>query len=103
MKHIKTSDMAVIAVFSALIAVLSMIATMISGFGVTASAAVEGDESNKAFDYCVIDNKFSEININALKNKYWENGYFEYKDKLQKILDNIYAYINIINISHCSP
>ena len=48
------------------IAVLSMIATMISGFGVTASAAVEGDESNKAFDFCVIDNKFSEINISSL-------------------------------------
>ena len=48
------------------IAVLSMIATMISGFGVTASATVEGDESNKAFDFCVIDNKFSEINISSL-------------------------------------
>ena len=48
------------------IAVLSMIATMISGFGVTASATVDGDESNKAFDYCVIDNKFSEINISSL-------------------------------------
>ena len=23
--------------------------------------------------------------INALKNKYWKNGYFEYKDKLQKV------------------
>ena len=56
------------------IAVLSMIATMISGFGVTASATVEGDESNKAFDYCVIDNKFSEININALKGEY-PDGY----------------------------
>jgi len=56
------------------IAVLSMLATLFAGFSTTASAAVEGDESNKAFDYCVIDNKFSEININSLKGSY-PDGY----------------------------
>lgn len=51
------------------IAVLSMIATIAGGFSMTASATVEGDESNGDFDLCVIDRKFSEINISSLN--YW--------------------------------
>jgi len=49
------------------IATIAITASMFATFSITASATVEGDESNKAFDYCVIDNKFSEININSLK------------------------------------